>query len=166
MDFCWHECTYIGCHVVNARWTNGCVCKCSLSVRAATRVPADDEQPLHSQDCFHLHKPADHFPHISVASSGHLPSTVPSLCDAKRSLYVIDNGRPTYLLRGATYGIVGWFAGRTWRGKITVSGVPNRPKLLCNVYGTYIVWNCGRGSRVGDPGHRCEGDVVRNSFYC
>jgi hypothetical protein len=161
------RCTYVACLVINARWTNCCVCKCSLSVSAGTRVTADDALPLHSHDCFHRHKPTDHSPRISVASSGQLHQQLLRSVTPNDILYVIDNGRPTYLLQGATYDIVGWLVRRSHvEGENNSKWCTKPSKLLCNVRGTYIVWNCGRGPRFGDPCHRCYGDVARNSFYC
>ena len=56
--------------------------------------------------------------------------------------------QPIYC-KGATYGIVGWFAGRTlggggWGGGITVRGVPNRPNycvilMVLTLFGTVAV---------------------------
>jgi hypothetical protein len=34
---------------------------------------------------------------------------------------------------------------RAARGQITISGVANRSKFLCNFYSIYIIYKCGRG---------------------
>jgi len=44
-----------------------------------------------------------------------------------------------------------WPGSRCASGKVTVSGIANRRKLLCNLHSVCTVYNRGRGPRLGDP---------------